>query len=318
MGFHDKVRGSDRQGASTAVPARRAPAPHPGPGKRSATPPPKTPWSRSLDSSRSGVDSDGVTTTSPVSLARTGHVATITMDDRPRRNALGASMLSGLLAALTQTRDARAVVLQAAAGSTVWCAGFDINDLAPGHDPLAQDGPLQAVFHAVADHPAPVIALLNGTAWGGGCDLALRCDIAIGTPSTTLAFTPARLGLPYDPDGLLNALLRGGLGLAMEMFATADPIPADRALAAGLLNHVVPHDEVETFTHALAQRIAANAPLSVASAKRQLRALNAALPVPPQLVQRLMEGRHAALRSEDYAEGLAAFREKRPAAFRGR
>ncbi len=256
----------------------------------------------------------------PVTLQVERHVATISMNDPARRNALGAAMLSALTEAFHQaTRQrARAVILRAAPGNAVWCAGFDINALAPGHDPLAQDGPLQALFHAVQDGPAPVIAMLRGTAWGGGTDLALRCDIAVADPTCTLAFTPARLGLPYDPDGLLNALLRCGLAVATEMFATADPLPAARALAAGLLNHVVPEPELEPFTRAMAARIAANAPLSVESAKRQLRALNAALPLPPALLQRLLDGRRAALASDDFAEGLAAFKQKRAPSFRGR
>ena len=159
--------------------------------------------------------------------------------------------------------------------------------------------------------------MLHGTAWGGGTDLALRCDIAIADPTCTLAFTPARLGLPYDPAGLLNVLLRGGMALAMEMFATADPVPAERALAAGLVNHVVPEPDLEPFTRAMAARIAANAPLSVTSAKRQLRVLNEAMPLPAALLQRLMEDRLRALSSDDFAEGLAAFRAKRRPEFRG-
>ena len=239
------------------------------------------------------------------------------MNDPARRNALGPAMLSGLTDAFGSAGSARAVILRAAPGP-VWCAGFDINGLAPGHDPLAQDGPLQGLFHAIQDCPAPVIATLDGTAWGGGTDLALRCDIAVASPACTLAFTPARLGLPYDPDGLLNVLLRAGLSLATEMFATADPVPASRALAAGLLNHVVPADELDVFTQSMARRIAANAPLAVSSAKQQLRALNAALPLPAATLHRLLDARRVALASADFAEGLAAFHGKRPPIFTGR
>lgn len=199
----------------------------------------------------------------------------------------------------------------------MWCAGFDIAALAPGSDPLAQDGALQTLFRQTQDHPGVVIAMLHGTAWGGGADLALRCDLAIADPTCTLAFTPARLGLPYDPDGLLNVVMRAGPAAALEMFGTADPVPAARAQQLGLLNHVVPESDLEPFTLAMAQRIAANAPLSVASAKQQIRALTAAMPLPASLSQRLQEGRRRALDSNDFAEGLAAFRARRPPTFHG-
>lgn len=255
----------------------------------------------------------------PVTLSLDDGVAVIRINDPARRNALGRVVLSGLLQAFAKCEGGvRAVVLAGAPGQPVWCAGFDIGELAPGYDPLAQDGRLQALFHAVQSCPAPVIAMLNGSAWGGGTDLALRCDIAVADPTCTLAFTPARLGLPYDPDGLLNVLSRAGLGLAMEMFATGDAVSAERALAAGLLNHIVPAADLEVFTLAMARRVAANAPLSVTSAKRQLRALNAALPLPAATLHRLLDERRAALASQDFAEGLAAFREKRRPRFEGR
>lgn len=259
-------------------------------------------------------------TAQPVTVETANHIATITMNDPARRNALGGVMLSGLRRAFDEATATgiRVVVLRAAPGNSVWCAGFDIDDLAVGQDPLARDGPLMALFGAVQSCPAPVIAQLTGTAWGGGADLALRCDIAVAIPACTLAFTPARLGLPYNPDGLLNVLNRGGLNLAMEMFATGNPVPAERALQAGLLNHVVPEAEVESFVRTMAERIAANAPLSVGSAKAQLRALNAALHVPAADMQAMQEIRRRALDSQDFAEGLAAFRGKRKPRFEGK
>ena len=254
-----------------------------------------------------------------VHVEHDGAVSILTMQDPAKRNALGSTMLAQLTEAFDSlaSRDTRAVVLRAGREDRVWCAGFDIGALAPGVDPLAQDGPLQGLFHRVRDCPAPVIAMLHGSAWGGGTDLALRCDMAVAGPACTLAFTPARLGLPYDPDGLLNVMLRGGLHVAMEMFSTADPVPAERALQLRLLNHVVPEAELEAFTYALAHRIAANAPLSVRSAKQQLRALASAMPLPAADMQALMEGRRRALGSDDYRDGLQAFHARRPPVFNG-
>lgn len=255
---------------------------------------------------------------SPVSVLSDGPITMIRMQDPARRNALGTAMLGALIGAFEQLpQNTRAVILAAGRQDRVWCAGFDIGALAPGRDPLERGGQLQRLFRRVADCPAPVLAMLHGSAWGGGTDLALRCDILIGDETCSLAFTPARLGLPYDSEGLLNALLRAGPGLAAEMFATADPVPAERAFRAGLLNHLVPEAELESFTIAMAQRIAENAPASVASAKRQLRALAESLPLPPALAQALAEGRRAALESADYAEGLAAFAAKRKPRFQG-
>ncbi len=248
-----------------------------------------------------------------------GGITTLEMHDPARRNALSAEMIGTLRTAFADiaTRDVRAVVLRARGGDRVWSAGFDIAALDRGVDPLADDGALMALFHDVAACRAPVIAMVHGSAWGGGTDLALRCDIAIADPTCTLAFTPAKLGLPYDPAGLLNVMLRAGRHVAMEMFATADPMPAERALLAGLLNHVVPEATLEAFTMAMAQRIAALAPLSVQSAKAQLRALAAATALTDAELRQIQAERRRALDSDDFAAGLAAFHARQTPVFRG-
>ena len=108
-----------------------------------------------------------------------------------------------------------------------------------------------------------------------------------------------------------------GWAPALEMFSTGKPVPAERAQEIGLLNHVVPEGELELFTLAMARRIAENAPLSVSSAKQQLRALAAATPLAPGVARRIADGRRRALDSSDYAEGLAAFRARRRPDFKG-
>lgn len=236
-------------------------------------------------------------------------VAVLRMNHPARRNVLGAAMLDGMIAAFAGFAGARAVIIRAGETDAVWSAGFDIAALTGGEDPLAPAGRLHALFACVQDFPAPVIAMLHGSAWGGACDLVLRCDIVIADPTASLAFTPARIGLPYDSDGLANAAARAGRNVALEMFATGEPVPAERAYHFGLLNHLVPEAELAAFTHAMARRIAGNAPLAVAAAKRQL---GRSAESPGE------DHRAAALASADYREGVAAFMDRRPPRFTGR
>lgn len=247
-------------------------------------------------------------------------VMTIQLHDPARRNALSASLLGQFIAAFEaiEPGSVRCVVIRAGADDPVWSSGFDIGELSSGADPLHPEGLLARAFRCVRDCTAPVIAMLHGSAWGGGCDLALRCDIAIGDGSCSLAFTPARLGLPYDEDGLRNALHRAGLAATLEMFATAEPVDAARALRLGLLNHLVEDAALEDFTYAMARRIAANAPLAVTAAKRQLRALAEAAPLTAAQREAFARMRTAALASEDLRTGIAAFRARQPPDFEGR
>ena len=254
----------------------------------------------------------------PVDFERRGRVAVITMAHPDKRNVLGPAMIAGLRGALKQAADAWAVVLRAGAQDKVWCAGFDIGELEPGLDPLDVNGDLPELFRALAEHPAPVIGAMAGSAWGGGADLALRCDMLVASPGATIAFTPAKLGLPYDANGILNVMLRAGPAVATELFATAAPLSAERAHQLGLVNHLVPAAELDGFALALAETVAGNAPLSVWSAKQHVRALMAALPVPTGLAAILAAGRRRALDSEDYAAGLDAFHARTAPQFRGR
>ena len=245
-------------------------------------------------------------------------ISTFQMLDDARRNTLGTEMLNRLIAAFDDLpSDTRVVILRAGPEASVWCSGFDIRALDIGRDPLAPDELLPALFGRIASCPAPVIGMVHGSTWGGGTDLALRCDILVGDTTCRFAFTPARLGLPYDRSGLLNVLLRGGPALALEMFATAAPIEADRALRTGLLSHLVAPENLERFTVDLAHRIARNAPLTITSAKKHLRALTDALELTDTVRQSLDASRAHALSSSDYAEGLAAFRDKRSPVFTG-
>ena len=247
-------------------------------------------------------------------------VGFVTFGNPQRRNALGVKLLEELAASLERLREERVpvVVLAAAPGSKCWSAGADLAEIERSqHDPLSYDSPLERALRAVETYPGPVIAMVRGGVWGGACDLALTCDMAVGDPTAAFAITPVKVGIPYNASGILHFINRMGLNRAKEMFFTAEPIAARRALEFGLLNHLVPAEELEAFAFQMARHIAGHSALSVAVIKEQFRILSDAHPISPETFERVEELRRKVYESHDYAEGIGAFLEKRPPRFRG-
>lgn len=159
--------------------------------------------------------------------------------------------------------------------------------------------------------------MIEGSVWGGACDLSFICDITIGCPTAAFAITPAKIGVPYNSTGILHFINVVGPRMTREMFFTAKPIDAERALQVGILNHLVPTDELEAFCHAMAAQISENSPLAIAVIKEQLRLLGNSHPLSPETFERIQGLRRKAYDSSDYLEGKNAFYEKRKPVFRG-
>ncbi len=241
-------------------------------------------------------------------------IGTITFDHDAKRNALSSALIEEMIGAFDGfiKQHVRVAILRAHPGAKVWSAGHDVSELPrSGRDPLAYNDPLEQAIRAVREFPAPVIAMIEGGVWGGAVELALCCDIPIGAPSATFAITPARIGVPYNPAGILRIMNEIDLSVAKEMFFTARPLGAERAMQVGILNHLVEADEIEAFTFDMARTIAELSPLSIAVMKEQVRLLGNARPLSPETFERIQGLRRKVYDSHDYQEGIVAFMEKR-------
>lgn len=238
-------------------------------------------------------------------------VARVTIDNAAKRNALDADILDGLARELPGL-DARCVVLTGAGGA--FSAGYDIGNLTPERLADVLIHPFEAAMAAVDALATPVIAAIGGHAFGGGLELALACDLRVCAPGAKLGMPPARLGVVYSHTGLRRFVDAIGSARTRELFFTARPVGADEALAWGLVNEVV--EDVDARSVALAGSIAELAPLAQRGNKRVLQAL--VPPLDPALEGELEDLRRAAFASDDFAEGVRAFVEKRAPNWSGR
>lgn len=250
-----------------------------------------------------------------------GAVGTITLNHEAKRNALSESLVDSVIAALAEftRRQVRCAVLRAAPGVKVWSAGHDVSELPEGGlDPLGWRDPLRHLIRELENFPAPIIAMIEGSVWGGACETVLACDLIVATPEASFAATPAKHSVPYNVSGLLTFLNAAHIHIAKEMLFTAQPIPASRLERMGIINHLAAVDEIEAFTYGMARTIAGNAPLSISVMKEQLRILAGAHTMSPQDFERIQGLRRVVYNSHDYSEGIRAFKEKRKPRFEGR
>jgi enoyl-CoA hydratase len=249
-------------------------------------------------------------------------VAVLTLNNPAKRNALSGDMraaLPGVLAALRADPAIRVVVITGA-GDKAFASGADISEFGEQRtDPAARaefDRGMAAIGSAWANLDKPVIAMIRGFCLGGGLLTALQADIRIAAEDSQFGIPAARLGVGYGLGGVTALMNLVGPAWTAEILFSARRFSAAEALQIGLVNRVVPADQLREQVMGLATAIAANAPLTVAAAKAAIREAGRS---PDRRdvagVEALVE---ACFRSEDYREGQRAFAEKRLPKFNGR
>jgi len=257
-------------------------------------------------------------------LERRDAVATLVLNNPAKRNALNLDLLAEFLSALEalEKEDVRALVVRGA-GDRSFCSGFDISAIPTRIPPseFAEKAPRNLVQRAIGlleAFPVPTIAMINGHAWGAGCEIITACDLRVAVPEATFGMPPARLGLIYSPRGLTRFIDLIGVASTKEMFFTALPVKADRAREMGLVNRLVPREELEGVVNELADAIASNAPMALRGMKRVIAGCVAERPLSPEREAEAARLVAASFASEDLVEGQAAFLEGRKPRFKGR
>lgn len=253
-----------------------------------------------------------------VLTAREGAVTIVTINRPHARNALNAQVMTEFAAALDAAAaddSVRALVITGA--GTAFCAGADITEIdGIGVDAaLAPDGFPETLFSRLTRFHKPLVAAVNGLALGGGCELLLACDTAIAAESARIGLPEVTLGLIPGAGGTQRLIAAVGKAKAMRMLLSGKPIPSGEALAAGMVAEVTPDGQCLPAALALAGQIAANAPIAVQLARdAALTSLEVGLAAGLAHERRNF---FLALHTQDRLEGVAAFIEKRNAAFVG-
>jgi enoyl-CoA hydratase/carnithine racemase len=245
------------------------------------------------------------------------HICTVTLNRPQKRNALNSAMIAQLRETFERVATDRSIRVMIVRGNgSAFCAGLDLREMAAQREAGEADlGGLEKVLEELEACPQPTIAAVQGDAVAGGCELALHCDIRVAADTARFSMPLARIGLAVPVTLTWKLVDTIGGAKTNELLFTGEAVAAETAATLGLVNRVVPADELDSAVEALTRQIVQNAPLSVRAMKafvQRATSLHRSLP------REDLEEMHRRVRSSaDLHEGLAAQRERRAPKFRG-
>jgi enoyl-CoA hydratase/carnithine racemase len=244
-----------------------------------------------------------------IKIDRRQNYATVTLNRPEKRNALNVALMQAFdeaISSFENDKEIRAVIIRGAGGS--FCAGLDLAEaerMEGGHSPVN----IERVFHRLAHLPVPTIAAVQGPALAGGCELALHCDLRVAAEDMRIGMTVARVGLVVPYDFIRKLIEVIGVANTAQILYTAEPVNAQRAFQMGMVHEVVPNAKLDAAAVTWAERVSANAPLSLRTMKKSMRrALSSAFTAWHEDI--IDMGRLIRV-SKDAKEGIRAFLEKR-------
>lgn len=254
-----------------------------------------------------------------------GNICTLILNRPEKRNSVSLDLLIEIyqtLQELSNDDTIRTVIIRGT-GDKAFSSGYDIKSIPTKATPEMQrkmedQNPLELAMESIVNYPYPVIAMLNGYAYGAGCELAVTCDIRIGADDISMGMPPAKLGVVYRPHALQRFINVIGLPRAKEIFFTGRFYDASLLKEIGLVDYMVPRGELEPFTYGLAEEIAGNAPLSLKGTKKILNMLASSIKLSDEDLKKAEELIDGAFNSADLKEGQTAFFERRKPIFKGK